>query len=230
MSKEVVVDVWGDFACFTQSDAKVERVTYDVPTPSACRGILSAIYCKPKEFYYEITRIEVMNPIRYIDIRRNEIKKKINEKSLDPVNVDEIHTQRGTVYLRDVYYRIYANIHRRTDLDDPHVNEEGLKRQFENRVLHGKCFYQPYLGQKECLCYFSPVDENKMPMHYSKDLGITLYDIFDIRDNTPLDTSKKNASGHVAVSYYHPNMIDGVINIPAYESKEVFRVEEDEYV
>ena len=226
MSKEIVVDVWGDFACFTQSDAKVERVTYDVPTPSACRGILSAIYCKPKEFYYEITRIEVMNPIRYINVRRNEVKKKVNEKSLEPMNVDEMHTQRGTVYLRDVYYRIYANIHRRTDLDDPRVCEDGLKRQFDSRVSHGKCFYQPYLGQKECICFFAPVDENKVPMHCSKDLGITLYDIFDIRDNTPLDTSKQHASGHIAVSYFHPYMIDGVIKVPEFESKEVFRVEE----
>lgn len=229
MSKEIVVDVWGDFACFTQSDAKVERVTYDAPTPSACRGILSAIYCKPKEFYYEITQIEVMKPIRHMNVRRNEVKKKVNDK-MEPLNVDEIHTQRGTVYLRDVYYRIYAKIHRRKDLLDEHVNEEGLKRQFDNRVKHGKCFYQPYLGQKECICFFSPVDETKMPISESLDLGITLYDIFDIRDNIPLDTSKKNASGHIAVSYYHPYMIAGVIKVPEYESKEVFRIKEGEDV
>lgn len=231
MSREIMVDVWGEFACFTQSDAKVERVTYDAPTPSACRGILSAIYCKPKEFYYEITKIEVMNPIRYMNVRRNEVKKKVNEKSLEqPLIVDDIHTQRGTVYLRNVYYRIYARIHRREDLVDAHVTEDGLKRQFDSRVQHGKCFYQPYLGQKECICFFAPVDETKEPIPLSMDLGVTLYDIFDIRDNIPLDTSKKNASGHIAVSYYHPYMINGVIKVPEFESKEVFRIREGEDV
>ena len=71
----VSVDVWGDFACFTQSDAKVERVTYKIPTPSACRGILEAIYAKPAEFKYQITGIDVFNPIETISIKKNEVTK-----------------------------------------------------------------------------------------------------------------------------------------------------------
>lgn len=76
MNREIVLEVWGDFACFSNPAAKVERMTYPVPTPSAARGILSSIYCKPAEFYYQITRIEVLNPIRYISFKRNEIKSK----------------------------------------------------------------------------------------------------------------------------------------------------------
>ena len=77
MNREIVLEVWGDFACFSDpAGGKVERMTYPVPTPSAARGILSSIYCKPAEFYYQITRIEALNPIRYISFKRNEIKSK----------------------------------------------------------------------------------------------------------------------------------------------------------
>ena len=69
--KEIVIEVWGDFACFTMPYAKVERLTYPFPTPSAARGILSAIYSKPKEFRWQVNRIEVLNPIRYISFKRN---------------------------------------------------------------------------------------------------------------------------------------------------------------
>ena len=70
---EVCVDVWGDFAMFTRPDSKVERVTYPVPTPSACRGILNAIYSKPNEFYYEVTQIDVMHPIRLMTLKRSQL-------------------------------------------------------------------------------------------------------------------------------------------------------------
>ena len=72
--KEITIEVWGDFACFSAPYAKVERLTYPFPTPSAARGILSAIYMKPKEFRWQINRIEVLNPIRYISFKRNEVK------------------------------------------------------------------------------------------------------------------------------------------------------------
>ena len=71
---KVEVTVWGKFACFTRSDARLNRISYDVPTPSACRGILEAIYCKPKEFWYEISEIRVLKPIRHIDIKKNKIR------------------------------------------------------------------------------------------------------------------------------------------------------------
>ena len=95
MPKEVVVDVFGNFACFTKPYAKVERVSYDVPTPSACRGILEAIYCKPVEFYYQIKKIEVMKPVRYFSMKRNEVYQK--SADANPIVVDEKRTQRNTV-------------------------------------------------------------------------------------------------------------------------------------
>ena len=88
---EVVLEVWGDFACFSMPDGKVERLTYPVPTPSAVRGILSSIYSKPKDFFWQVNRIEVLNPIRYISFKRNEVKSKVKDK---PIFADEDRTQR----------------------------------------------------------------------------------------------------------------------------------------
>lgn len=79
--KEIVIEVWGDLACFTMPYAKGERLTYPFPTPSAARGILSAIYSKPKEFRWQINRIEVLNPIRYISFKRNEVKYTVGTRS-----------------------------------------------------------------------------------------------------------------------------------------------------
>ena len=109
MPENVVVDIYGKFACFTRSNAKVERVSYDAPTPSACRGALEAIYFKPGEFHYQIKKIEIMKPIRYINIKRNEVNKKAVLDG-EPIIVEESRTQRNNIYLRDVYYRIHAEI------------------------------------------------------------------------------------------------------------------------
>ena len=110
---EISVTVWGDLACFTSPTTKVERLTQPFPTPSAARGILSSIYCKPKEFHWEITRIEVLKPIRYISFKRNEVKCTLS--SLEPISADDERTQRQTVFLYDVRYRITARIVPRSD-------------------------------------------------------------------------------------------------------------------
>lgn len=219
----ICVDVMGDFACFAQSESKVEKSTYDVITPSAARNILSSIYAKPIEFWYEITRIEIMKPIHYIDIRKNEVYTKATDKQKkEPLYTEDIHTQRGTTYLTDVYYRIHARIHKREDCVAPHVTEKGIVEQFKRRVAKGKCFQQPYLGTRECMCFFAPVDDKMTPIQESKDLGIMLYDIFDITQNDVIDTGKKKTSATIKPSYYHPYMINGVINVPEWGSKEIF--------
>ena len=222
---EICVDVWGDFALFCRPEQKVDRMTYDVPTPSGCRGILNAIYSKPDEFYYEIAEIDVMRPIRYVDIKKNEVRAKVQWKGEKTVPVDSAQqrTQRGNVYLKDVYYRIYANIVKRDDMQNPRINEAGLKKQFLKRVEKGKCFFQPYLGTKECMCFFGPPEENMKPISESKDLGVMLYDVFDIRSNIPLNTDPKNRTGGTVVSFYHPIMTNGVIKVPGYETEEVFK-------
>ena len=219
----VSVDVWGDFACFTQSDAKVERVSYQVPTPSACRGILEAIYAKPVEFKYQITGIDVFNSIKTISIKKNEVTRKATPgrkgRPVEAIAVEDNRTQRNTIYLRDVYYRIYADMLIRPEASE-RVNSEKIAKEFNNRVNKGKCFYQPYLGNRECMCFFAPADENKKPVPESRDLGIMLYDIFDPDSIEPLDTGNK--TGSVNVTYYHPFMINGHISVPVYGSPEVF--------
>ena len=221
--KEVVVDIWGDFACFTMSDSKVERVTYPVITPSAARNILEAIYFKPVEFWYEVTKIEVMKPVKYIDIRKNEVYLKSTDKQKkEPIYVEDVHTQRGTTYLMDVYYRIHANIHKRIDCDNPKINDESLYAQFMQRMTKGKCFQQPYLGTRECMCFFAPPCADMKPIEESIELGIMLYDIFDITDNTVLNTDRKYKSGGIKPSYFKPVMRNGVINVPAWGSKEIY--------
>ena len=99
---EVCVEFWGDFACFSPPYEKVERLSYPFPTPSAARGMLSAIYSKPKEFYWQVTRIEVLSPLSYISFKRNEIKDTVSDK---PVNTEDSRTQRLTTALKDVDYR-----------------------------------------------------------------------------------------------------------------------------
>lgn len=219
MAKTLVVDVFGKFACFTRANAKVERVTYDVPTPSACRGILEAIYCKPKEFHYQIKRIEVCNPIKYINIRRNEINQKIIKP--EPIFIEKSRTQRNTIYLKNVYYRIYFQMIQEPGCE-ARVNEKSLVSQFEQRLKAGKCFHQPYLGLRECIAFFSEPNYQIKPLvDLNMDLGIMLYDNFDITNHTPLNTNTHE--GKVYRTFYRPNMVHGRIDIPDFESMEVLK-------
>lgn len=227
MSIPICFDVFGDFACFTRPEHKIERVTYDVITPSAARGICNAIYSKPVEFYYEITKIEVMKPVQYFELCTNEITSKATTKQKkEPLNVNVIRTQRHTVYLKDVYYRIHALIHKRKDLAEVRITEHSIKKQFERRVKKGKCFFQPGLGLRECMCFFQPIDAKMKPVQQSADLGIMLYDVFDIRNNVPLDTSKKDGNSVVCPSFFHAKMNKGVIEIPRFNSDAVFSLVE----
>lgn len=216
MEKRIVqVDVFGDFACFTNPVAKLDRTTYDVITPSAARGVLNAIYSKPIEFYYEIIKIEVMNKIQHIDIKKNELKNgRISNSTskIQSINRQDDITQKSNRYLKNVYYRITANM-----IKQPTWNGSinALVDQFNRRVGGGKCFYQPFLGTRECVAYFSPVDENKKPIALTKDFGLSVYDIFDIRKNIPL--TPQNKEDILNFTFYRVNMINGVIDVPPYE-------------
>lgn len=108
--KEYGLEVWGDFACFTRPEMKVERVSYDVITPSAARNIFQAIFWKPA-IQWEITRIEVINPIKWFSIRRNEVGKVGSAKATaKPISATQERQQKNTLMLRDVRYRIYARL------------------------------------------------------------------------------------------------------------------------
>ena len=222
---EVCVDVWGDFAMFTRPDSKVERVTYPVPTPSACRGILNAIYSKPIEFYYEIRQIDIMKPIKYITIKKNEVKTKADNSKIYTsgyfIDTQKNRTQRMNLYLKDVYYRIHAMIVIRDDAPE-NINLPRIVAQFNRRVSGGKCFFQPALGTRECMCFFSEPDFTVKPIDISEHIGVMLYDVFDIRNNTPLNTKKDSKEkGGVSISFFNADIKHGVIRVPAYGSDEL---------
>lgn len=208
--KEITIEVWGDFACFTMPEARVERLTYPFPTPSAARGILSAIYVKPKEFNWRINRIEVLNPIRYISFKRNEVKCTV---SSEPISTEE-QTQRQTVALQDVRYRISASIIPRPAFAE---RETQLYEQALRRIRGGKCFCTPSLGLREFVCYFEESDGTRQPIQQSMDAGLMVYDLFGPDD---VEVTKKMK---IRMSLFHAVMENGVIHVPPYDSPEVLK-------
>ena len=212
---EVCVEFWGDFACFSPPYEKVERLSYPFPTPSAARGMLSAIYCKPKEFYWQITRIEVLSPISYISFKRNEIKETVSDK---PLLVDDpeknIRTQRLTTALKDVRYRITAAICPRPEFAG---SAEQLYQQALRRIRGGKCFMQPCLGIREFAAYFEESDHTRTPIEEDYDAGLMVYDVFDLHDYSVRAKTKPS------LSLYHAVMEHGVICVPDYDSDEVLK-------
>lgn len=217
MCSEICVEVWGDFACFAPPWGKVERLTYPCPTPSAMRGLLSAIYSKPKEFYWRIKRIEVLNPICYISFMRNEVKSKANTRG-DALSAiiytDDDRTQRQTQALKDVRYRITAEICPQKDFTGA---VEQLYAQALRRIRAGKAFYQPSLGLREFVCYFEESDGLRQPIDVDMDLGLMVYDVFDPRN------CEVTAKSKYSLSLYHAVMRHGVIEVPPYESEGVLK-------
>ena len=223
MDTEITMEIWGDFATFTRPESKVERLTYPVITPSAARGVFSAVYSKPNEFYWQIRRIEVMNPIRYMSFKRNEvINCKVGRGSnMKPILVEETRkhhehrTQRQTVVLKDVRYRITAEIVKRESFGG---SLEQLISQANRRIENGKCFFQPCLGTREFVCYFAPPSDD-LPISETLDLGLMLYDVFDLHDFAFAQKAKP------FVSMVHAQMKNGVIEIPDFDNDEVLKPE-----
>ena len=212
--REIVLEVWGDFALFSEPEAKVERMTYPFMTPSAARGLLSSIYSKPKEFYWQVNRIEVLRPIQYISFKRNEVKCTVSDK---PIFTDEERTQRRSVALKDVRYRIAASIIPQPDFAG---KETQLYEQALRRIRAGKCYVQPFLGLKEFVTYFEEYDptvHTDRPIEDSMDIGLMVYDIFDLHD---CSVHKKTS---FQLSLFHAVMDHGVIQIPPYDSPDVLK-------
>ncbi len=220
--KEIVLDVWGDFACFSRPESKVERLTYPVPTPSAMRGLLSAIYSKPNEFYWQITRIEVLNRPSYITFKRNEVKEKIPEVPKEAVQVDlagggnKGRTQRQTVALKNVRYRVHARICKRAEFPG---TETQLYNQALRRIRAGQCFYQPSLGVREFPAYFEEGTEPVKPIDLDLDLGLMLYDVFDLHAYAVTKKTKPY------VTLFHAQLRKGVLDVPDFDSPAVLKPE-----
>lgn len=174
----VEVKIWGDFACFTRPEMKVERVSYELPPPSAARGMLEAIFWKP-QFFWVIKSISVLKPIRRMSILRSEVKSTINTRGFPKEDAhyyaDQDRAQRHSLILRDVAYIIRAE-------PIPYNGNRGerakYREQFRRRVRRGQCMWQPYLGCREFSAFFSEVDENDIPLQgLSMELGNMLFEM-----------------------------------------------------
>jgi CRISPR-associated protein Cas5d len=180
-SSEVVqVKVWGERACFTRPEFGTERVSYEVMTPSAARGILEAIFWRP-EFRWHVREIRVLNPIRRFSIMRNEVESRQSHRRTGPYYADEDRAQRHALMLRDVAYIVRAQIALRAGQN----NVVKYLDQFRRRVRRGQCFTQPYLGTRECSAFFGPPDGTEVPIDLDADLGLILLD-FDHENRRPL--------------------------------------------
>lgn len=212
----VAVHVWGDYACFTRPEMKVERVSYDVPTPSAARGILESILWKPA-IEWRVRIIEVLKPIRWATIRRNEVgsqgswkwaKQAMNRGQLaDGIIVEEDRQQRAALVLRDVAYVIHAEF-RMTEHAGSDDNEGKFLDIFRRRVQKGQCYRRPYLGTREFAAHFGPVPEEYEAISGMRDLGWMFYD-FDYSTAPPRDR------------FFRAELRDGRIEVPLPDSIQV---------
>ena len=205
----IKLKVWGDYACFTRPEMKVERVSYDVMTPSAARGILEAIYWKPA-IVWEIDRIHVMKPVKFDNIRRNEVLGKI---PLAPVrsafsgkeavlfkDANDERVQRASMVLRNVEYIIEAHFNK-TDKAGPEDTDEKHYNVALRRMRRGQCFHHPYFGCREFPVQFECIEGEipKSALSGKKDLGLMLWDIDFAKDMTPV--------------FFRAEMNDGVIDV-----------------
>lgn len=214
------IEVSGEFACFTRPEMKVERVSYDVITPSAARAIFEAILWKPA-IEWRITRIEVLKPIKWINLRRNEVGAVASARNAQAVMkkgtgqlgiyAEEERQQRAGLFLKDVGYRLYGEF-RMTDHAGPQDSAAKFAEMFRRRAERGQCFNQPYLGCREFSCDFMLVDESSPApeaIPESRSLGWMLYD---------LDYSDPKAPSPL---FFNANLESGVVEVPAKTSSEV---------
>ena len=216
----IKVEVWGDYACFSRPELKTERMSYDVMTPSAARGLLEAIYWHPG-LRWVIDRIYVMQPIRFTGIRRNEVKSKIsadNVRSAMSGGKQEVYLctsediqQRAATVLQDVRYVIEAHFVM-TDQAAPSDNAGKFCDIMRRRLEKGQCYHQPCFGVREFPAQFRLWQGGEIPTTgETRDMGLMLYDMdySDLRNITPM--------------FFRAALENGVLNVPAPESPEVLR-------
>ena len=222
MGYGIRLKVSGDYGCFTRPEMKVERVSYDVLTPTAARGILEAIHWKPA-IRWVVDAIHVLSPIRFQTIRRNEvghkapagkIKSAMKRGDLEDLNllVDEDRQQRASIVLVAPAYVIEAHFEM-TAKAGPDDNEGKHLDTFNRRAARGQCFHQPCLGTREFSARFElldPAAPTPAAIPESRDLGFMLFDI------------DHQAPGRPAM-FYRAVMQEGVIKVPHPASPEVRR-------
>jgi CRISPR-associated protein Cas5d len=225
MAYGVQLHVWGDRACFTRPEMKVERVSYDVITPSAARGILEGIHWKPT-IRWVIDRIRVLKPVRFESIRRNEVGHKIAVASVRrAMNIGKIEDlaaiieddrqQRAATVLKDVAYVIEAHFEPTArwngeDHDGKHLD------MFNRRASQGQCFHQPCLGTREFAAHFKLADASTpSPIAETRDLGLMLLDL----EYTP--RPKEPAICDAEPRFFRARMVNGVISVPRIDDPRV---------
>lgn len=187
----VLVEVWGPMACFTRPEMKTERVSYDIPTPSAARGIIESIYFHPG-LRWTVDRIWVMNPIQFMNLRRNEVGSKISASNImqeanggkrSSIITSQDIQQRAAMVLKDVCYIIEAHFDM-TDKANASDNPGKFQDIVKRRLRKGACYSTPYLGTRECTAHFRLWEGGEIEaIAETRDLGYMLYDM----DYTNLD-------------------------------------------
>lgn len=214
---KILID--GDYALFSRPEMKVERVSYDVPTPSALVGLISSIYWHPGVKYI-IDRIHILKPVRFINIRRNEVSEKLLpsavKKQMDGLNGDisiytsELRTQRASLLLKDVSYGVEAHFEL-TNQKDENETTEKCYNILLRRLRKGQHFVQPCLGCREFPAKVTQTE--KIPQSTITgdiDLGYMLYDLKykKDKDGNSLDSAEPR--------FYRPHMVNGVIDVAKY--------------
>lgn len=236
--KGFCLEISGPYACFTRPEMKVERVSYDVITPSAARAIFEAVLWKPA-IRWRITQIEVLSPIRWISIRRNEVAS-IMRQSSGGITIEDDRQQRAALILTDVRYRVHATFdlikhdvrpavrqpvpdwladsEEQGELIQVDVGKDETEGKyaamFERRAKRGQCFHRPYLGCREFACDFELIVNDqpyKSPIEETRDLGWMIYDMDFNNAESPRPM------------FYRPELKAGIIAIPHPESEEVRR-------
>lgn len=237
MSYGFKIIVEGDYAAFNRPEFKVERVSYDIPTPGALEGLLKSVYWKPA-VKYVIDRIVVYNPINFTNIRRNEVKEKVSFSGVKSnmkgtakkdvtIYTKECITQKASLLLKDVKYGIEFHFEL-TNLKNEHEDENEKKHYniIKRRLENGQCFRTPCLGSCEFpVKKFYMVDEfnlneidNQILSMGEVDFGYMSYRLAFKDQGKPINNDWENPkfSDKASTIYYRPKMINGVIDVSKY--------------
>lgn len=189
----ILVEVWGPMACFTRPEMKTERVSYDVPTPGAVRGMIESVFFHPG-LRWVPDRIWVLNRIQFMNVRRNEVKSKVlasavlqeaNGGKAGAIFTSEDIQQRAAMLLKDVHYVFEAHFEM-TEQANPSDNHGKFQDIVKRRLRRGACYSTPYFGCRECTAHFRLWEGGEIPaIDETRDLGYMLYDM-DYSDPTDI--------------------------------------------
>lgn len=218
--KTYCLELSGPYACFTRPEMKVERVSYDVMTPSAARACFEAVLWKPA-IRWHVRKIEVLRPIRWINMRRNEVASVVSTRNVEAamragkgelgLYIENDRQQRAGLFLRDVAYRIHADLEF-MPVHDPQATASKYQQMFERRSSRGQCVNQPYLGCREFAAAFRLVEHPEAEpsaIAETRELGFMLHD---------LDFTN---AGDPQPRFFRAQMEDGVVRVPSWDCTEV---------